>query len=92
LILLFLLADCLYFVVKPIKNFEDCSISNKRHKALDLIEEHGIEKISYAYNMKVKTAINAKSEISLNSEEALALLIDLDLSKEQYLKLHCNRT
>ena len=50
----------LYFVVKPIKNFEDYSISNKRHKALDLIEEHGIEKISYAYNMKVKTATNAK--------------------------------
>lgn len=77
----------LHSVGRPIKNFEDCFVSSKRRKTLDLIEEHGMEKIGYAYNLKTKIAKNMKSEVPLNSEEALALLVDLDLSKEQYLKL-----
>lgn len=38
-------------------------------------------------NLKTDISKKIKSEISLNSEEVLALMVDLDLTKEQYLKL-----
>lgn len=44
------LASC--SVGRLAKNFENCSISSKRRKTLDLIEEYGIEKIEYAYKFK----------------------------------------